>query len=151
MTQFKNPEQPLKYHPDYDGLGDRICDAIASSPKTLKKICDENKANGFPCDVVVYSWIHKYPDFADKYYKARASQTEVLLQDITESVYDEYRDKWVNRHGEEIPHTVAIQRDKLKMELVKWQAQKLNSRYIDKQQVDLNNNISHEDGLKDLG
>lgn len=138
---------PLQYHPDYDNLGERICDAIATSPLSLNKICAANP--DFPDARLVYYWLRKYPDFKDKYYKAREAQAECIMQYITDLTHDDTRDTYTNRYGEQIPHSVAINRDRLRIDNLRFQAQKMNNRYSEKQVVE-QHNFSHEDSLREL-
>lgn len=105
-------------------LSDRICDLISSSNKGLATICEENS---FPSPTTIFRWIDKYPEFRDKYMRAREAQADYLADEMLTIADDNAAD--------DTPFTGAnhIQRAKLQIETRKWIASKLKpKKYGDK-------------------
>ena len=70
---------------DYtDGLADAICDRLADG-ESLRKICADDE---MPNKSTVLRWLDKNPAFCDQYERARARQTEGMVDDILEIADD---------------------------------------------------------------
>ena len=63
-------------------LGDRICEAIATTTMPLPKLCDSYKE--FPTPTMLYRWLRKYDEFREAYRIARFDQTLVLADQLIE-------------------------------------------------------------------
>ena len=61
-------------------IADRICNLMTGG-MSLRKICMQDD---FPDAATVYRWLDKYPDFCDKYVRAREAATEDMLEEILE-------------------------------------------------------------------
>jgi hypothetical protein len=58
-------------------LAKKICDTIATTPKSLIQICRENP--DFPHYNTIYAWLYRYPEFNEMYYHAKMNQIEPLM------------------------------------------------------------------------
>lgn len=79
-------EEPKAKHPGgrpslyTEEIADMICDKLTEG-LSLRKIC---QLDGFPKASAIYTWLDKYPEFAEKYTRAREVATEDMLEDILE-------------------------------------------------------------------
>ena len=64
-------------------LGRKICDAVATSTKRMKFICQDH---GFPGEEAIYDWRLKYPEFGQMYAQAKAAQAELMAEKLVEEV-----------------------------------------------------------------
>jgi|SRR5579862_7112456 len=71
--------RPTKYS---EGLADKICHAIATSSKGLRKVCAENE--DFPHRDTIFAWLLEKKDFSDQYARARRLQVDVFIDDLIE-------------------------------------------------------------------
>jgi hypothetical protein len=114
-------------------IAGKICEEIATTSKSLKKICE---GEDMPAVRTVLSWLaegektdarEEFREFLHMYTRAREHQADVLADEIIE----------ISDHTEE-DHTAftgmnVVQRDKLRIEARKWAAAKLKPRkYGDK-------------------
>lgn len=150
VTPRKKPEDKLKtgrpsgYNEE---IGGRICRATATSSKGLEHICKENE--GFPNPETVYGWILDFPDFAKKYKEAKELQQSVLVEEMRKIAEDDSRDMIQNERGF-VGNAVAVARDKLRIDTLKWHASKLAPKtFGDKVQQEVTI-TKHEDFLKQL-
>ena len=107
----KGKGRPSSYSPE---LATRFCDALAVSTAAIKYVCASDPE--FPSETTVYEWTNKFPEFADKYARARARQADIYIQQIIEIADNEDRDTL---------NSVAVSRDRLKIDTRKWIACKL--------------------------
>jgi hypothetical protein len=119
-----------------DEIADRICDAIASTPRGLEHIC---AAEDMPAPSTVYGWLNRHPEFLEKYLRARAVQAHVLMDQCVEIADDVRHDTKLVRRGEdtdEVQNAEFIQRSKIRIDTRMRMAGKLNPKhYGDKQLV----------------
>lgn len=116
-------------------MGDEICQAIATHPWGLERIC--KKFTHFPQKSTIWLWKLKYPTFADKYYKAKLNQAELHVEECFDISDDVSNDKKENHLGNEVTNNEAVNRSRLKVDTRKWVASKLLPRqYGDKQLVE---------------
>jgi hypothetical protein len=118
--QSKDFGRPSKYTEE---LATEICAKISSTDKGIHFVAKELNISVS----TIFEWLIKYPDFSEKYTRARQLQTEFMREQMIE----------VSNHRDEdhTPFTGAnvIQRDKLIVETLKWQMSKLNpKKYGDK-------------------
>lgn len=79
-------EEPKTKHPGgrpslyTEEIADLICEKLTEG-MSLRKIC---MLDGFPGAASVYTWLDKYPEFQEKYTRAREVATEDMLEDILE-------------------------------------------------------------------
>lgn len=110
--------RPTDYTPE---LADRICDLLASGV-SLNKIC---KRDDFPVITSIFNWLPKYPEFMEKYARARETQAQVMAEEILDISDDALNDYQVNEKGEKVFSSEHVQRSKLRVDSRKWIASKL--------------------------
>lgn len=118
--------RPSKYRKE---TGELIC-ALLGRGKSLMEICE---LDSMPTRETVYNWLQKDKDFFNAYARARVLQEEHYFDLIANVAFDESRDE----SGElRIPNAVAVQRDRLKVDTLKWKLGRMNPRkYGDKIEV----------------
>ncbi len=128
-------------------LAEEICDAIATSSKSIRKICEENPH--FPCEQTIYKWCYKRPEFAEMFDRAKEAQQSVLIEHVVETSKDSSADMLRDHDGRLVSNTAKIQRDRLIADNAKWVAARLSPKF--KEKKDITTTItSHEVALKDL-
>lgn len=124
-------------------LADEICDAISSSEKALAHLCDENPH--WPCRPQIFVWLRRYPEFADKYTRAKEHQVEVCVDYMQELMNEPH--KLVDEETGGVKIDVAMLRTK--MDAIKWQAGKLKpKKYGDNNKTEEVNHDIHNDAVK---
>ncbi|RUR11285.1 terminase small subunit-like protein [Legionella septentrionalis] len=116
----KTVGRPTKYSPD---IANKICEAIASNGKGVKKLCEENP--DWPNKDTIFTWLKKYPEFSDQYARAKRCQVEVLADDILDIADDDSSDNLINDHGKMVCNLEFIARSRLRIDTRKWLASKL--------------------------
>lgn len=150
VTKRKAPEDKLKtgrptsYNLD---IAERICAATAITFRGLDHVCRENE--GFPDPATVYGWLTVYPEFYQKYMKAKELQQLACIDEMRRVAHDDSNDMIQVDKGW-VGNPVAIARAKLKIDDFKWHASKLAPKtYGDKMQQEITV-VKHEDVLKEL-
>ncbi|WP_131795487.1 hypothetical protein [Fluoribacter gormanii] len=124
-------------------MGEEICDAIASSSKGTKRLCEDN--SHWPCQDTLFTWLKKYPEFSEQYAQAKIYQIELLVDEILEISDDASQDQYVNELGVLVPNPPAINRARLKVDTRKWLASKLVPKvYGNKIDIESDNRMSEE-------
>ena len=110
---------------DYtEELADKICEEILNNTYGLHTICS---ADGMPDASTVFRWINKYPEFCDKYARAREIQAELLADEIisiADTTIEGTKTKVTDR-GTEIITGDMIEHRRLQVDARKWKASKL--------------------------
>ena len=102
-------------------MGNLICDKLTEGV-SLRKLCMQDD---FPAASTVYVWLDRFPDFAEKYARAREAATEDMLEDILEIA---------DRDG------LDPQEKRVRIDTRKWVMGRLKpKKYGDKQTVDVGN------------
>ena len=102
-------------------MANRICDKLTEGV-SLRKLCMMDE---FPVASTVYVWLDRFPDFAEKYARAREAATEDMLEEILEIA---------DREG------LDPQEKRVRIDTRKWAMGKLKpKKYGDKQVVDVGN------------
>ena len=102
-------------------MGNLICDKLTEGV-SLRKMCMED---GFPAASTVYVWLDRFPDFAERYARAREAATEDMLEDILQIADDDKID----------PNDKRV-----RIDTRKWVMGRLKpKKYGDKQTVDVGN------------
>lgn len=137
MTKRKRPEElkpmgrPTIYN---EALAEEICNGIASSNQGLQALCDQYPH--WPDRGSIFIWMRKYPDFFNRYTKAKEQQAEVQV---------DYMLALANEPHKYIDPETGIQRTdvpllRVKMDAIKWQASKLaQKRFGDKTETVVTN------------
>ena len=102
-------------------MGNRICDKLTEGV-SLRKLCMQKE---FPTASTVYVWLDRFPDFAEKYARAREAATEDMLEEILQIADDDKID----------PNDKRVRIDTRKWAMAKLKPKK----YGDKQTVDVGN------------
>lgn len=143
IKEPKKMGRPTKYTPE---LADEICDAIASSELGLAHLVEANPH--WPARQNVFLWIRKYPEFRDKYAKAKEDQTEVCVEYMQEVMNEPH--KWVDEETGLTKIDVPMLR--LKMDSMKWHASKLKpKKFGDTKEQEPQNTALDEDCKKRYG
>lgn len=122
--------RPTDYSPE---LADKICKAI-SQGNSLKKICDSNYS--MPCQASIFNWLTQYPDFLEKYTKAKEQGIEAKAEEL-----EDIGDEAIEAAWKADPKAAGaiVQAYKLKIDNMKWAMSKLKpKKYGDK--IDMTTN-----------
>lgn len=118
-------------------LADNICEIIASSSKSVRRICLDLEV---PYGTVL-AWLSEgHPNykgsFAKQYARAKEMQADLLADEIIEIADDGSNDTYTDDEGmERVDHDV-IQRSRLRVDSRKWLAGKLRpKKYGDKMDI----------------
>lgn len=120
-----------------DKLANDICIRIALG-ESLRKICMEE---GMPAQSSVYEWLLRYPDFSEKYVRARELQAETQFDELVDIV-DQHPDlaHVVGKDGELIEvkfDSSYVAWMKLRVDTRKWTAARMAPRkYGEQKQAD---------------
>lgn len=126
VPSTKKPDTP--YTPE---LADQIINRLADG-ETLIRI---TRDDGMPHTSAIHQWISTYPDFAERYQKARQHAATSLVEQMMEEVA-----------AEERPEQVGLTR--LKMETKRWVASKFNPQaFGDTRKIDITGEIKHTHSL----
>jgi hypothetical protein len=118
--------RPTLYTPE---LADEICEAVASSELGLCHLVDKNPH--WPHRANIFIWMRKYPDFRNKYTKAKEDQVEVSVEHMQEIMNEPHKYKDLETGLEKIDVPML----RLKMDAIRWQAGKLKrKKYGDEKQ-----------------
>ncbi len=109
--------------PYSDEIVAEICEALANSHFGVRYLC-RHKEN-WPAEATIYRWLEAYPSFRERYARARQLQIDALVTDIIEIASDTSNDVLKKDDGSYQANYAAIQRDRLKIDAIKWIASKL--------------------------
>ena len=135
---------------DYtDELAFEICEEIENSVHGVKVLCEKNKH--WPTSRTVQRWTKNNEKFCRLYALAKERQADYMADEMIEVAYDDKRD-WrtiVDENGKEktvfVPE--AVNRSRLKIDTLKWQAARLApKKYCEKQET-INH---HHVGMKEV-
>jgi hypothetical protein len=128
MTKRKLKLKPrLKYS---DKIANAICERLMAG-ESLRSITADKT---MPSETTAYAWLARYPEFAEKYTRARARQADYWAEEILD-IADDASNDWMRREGkhkgghDENPGWVAngenLGRSRLRVEARKWLMSKL--------------------------
>jgi transposase-like protein len=127
--------RPTKYSQE---LADDICAQLAEG-RSLKSVC---KDESVPSTQTIFTWFRKYPDFLDKYARAKEESADAMAEEILD-IADDGQNDWMERldnNGNSIGWQVNgehIQRSRVRIDTRKWLASKLKpKKYGDKIEVE---------------
>lgn len=112
--------RPTDYTPE---LGEEICEAIASTGHGLPTLCKQN--SHWPNRSSIFLWLRKYPEFSDRYHKAKKDQVSALVDDILEISDDSSQDVLEDEEGNVRFNSEFAARSRLRVDTRKWIAAKL--------------------------
>lgn len=132
-----------------DAIAHEIIEAISTSTDGIKRLC--KRYEHWPSHETVNQWRLHYPEFADRYAHAKRTQADLLVEQALDMAQNNENDVIIDADGIPRSNHAAVQRDRLIVDTIKWVACKLMPKvYGDKQTVDTNITLNHEDTLKDL-
>jgi hypothetical protein len=123
-------------HTEYtDEIAREICDAIASSSKSLAALCKDHPH--WPDKSGIAKWRIRYPKFRAMYEEAKINQVECYVDEIVEIADDSTSDTLIktDKQGNEYEtcNSEWIARSRLRVDTRKWMAARLCPRlYGDK-------------------
>lgn len=116
--------RPTKYTPE---LSAKIIDAIATSTKGLRRLCNERE--DFPDVDQICKWLWKYPEFHEHYLRAKAQQQVLLAEEIVQISDDGSNDTYEEegRDGKTYTRTDydVIKRSELRVKTRQWTMERL--------------------------
>lgn len=128
-------------------LAEEICEAIATSSKGVRRLCEENPH--FPNQNTVFKWLRTNEKFNERYACAKRHQVEVLVDEILVIADDGSNDMSDTSDGR-VNHD-HISRSKLRIDTRKWLACKLIPRvYGISPKDDLTDTLIHEDFVEKM-
>ena len=120
-------------------LAKEICDVIAETHHGLKYLCDRNPT--WPHARTVRQWIDTNPSFKAMYSRAKEHQMEILMTETLDIAYDDSKDLIEQTDGKVMTNPGAINRARLKIEIINRQAAKLAPKtWADDKNKQSNNN-----------
>lgn len=119
--------RPSKYNLKIAG---KICQAVATSSRSLKRICEDNPK--FPGIATIYRWMWATPEFREMYESAKRDQVRVFVDELTDISDIEEMGQIITQRsdGTIIERKIMdkIERAKLKIDTRKWLLSKLAPR-----------------------
>lgn len=117
-------------------MADKIIERIESG-QSVRFIGSEDD---FPCADTIHSWIKKYPEFTERYARAKTHYADSMFEEILE-IADDGRNDWMEREGRQGSYIAlneeAIARARLRVDTRKWMLAKLApKKYGDKIEVE---------------
>ena len=121
MNQIKPKKgRPTKYS---QKLADEICESIASTPRGIKKLCEENPQ--WPNKDTIFTWRKNNAAFSDQYAIAEQLQIECVVDELLDIADDSSKDHIIDTEGQINFNSQAVQRARLRIDTRKWLACKL--------------------------
>jgi hypothetical protein len=132
-----NTGRPTNYTQE---LADVICELLAMG-WSVRRICEHGQEETdvkMPALRTFYKWLRENEDFMHQYARAKEDGVEAEIEDAKD-IADDGRNDWMaiyDKQGAIIGWRVngeAVQRSKLRVDLIKWKASKLKAKkYGDK-------------------
>lgn len=113
----------------------RICDLIATSDKGLERLVLEYPELPDPNTIRMWCWRHE--EFRAQYMRAREAQQLWMADKAVQIAADGRNDVFVDDDGKVRVDTDVIQRSRLLVDTIKWQASKLAPKQFG-EKVDVN-------------
>jgi len=124
---LENPKltgRPTAYSKE---LADSICDLMASG-KGLREICGNSD---MPGRTTILRWLDADEDFRSQYARARTHLMDFYAEEVLKIAFDESGDILIDQDGDKskaVANHVKVQRDRLKVDSLKWTMSKLAPR-----------------------
>jgi len=139
--------RPSEYSPE---IVDAICDRMVNGQGLLKICADE----GMPGRVTVYRWLASNPEFRKRFAEAREALMDFYAEQILSIAFDESGDVILDQGKDGKTSAVAnhakVQRDRLKVDSLKWTASRLfPKRYGDKMEL-LGQNVEEGEAVNKI-
>ncbi|MCK1400107.1 hypothetical protein IVB45_18470 [Bradyrhizobium sp. 4] len=139
--------RPSEYSPE---VVDAICDSMVNGQGLLKICANE----GMPGRVTVYRWLASNPEFRKRFAEAREALMDFYAEQILTIAFDESGDVILDQGKDGKTSAVAnhakVQRDRLKVDTLKWTASRLfPKRYGDKMEL-LGQNVQEGEAINKI-
>lgn len=128
-----------------ESLVARICSELACG-KSLRTVC---KGEGMPSTDTIFQWIHRRPDFAERYARAKQESADALVEEMVDIADDGTNDFVDDGEGGIKFNSEHVQRSRLRIETRKWISAKLKPKKYG-ERLDMNHGIQPEDPLAKL-
>lgn len=126
--------RPSTYTPE---IAAAICErlAVGESVRTI------SKTDGMPSQATVFVWLAKYPDFQERYARAKEAGCAALAEEMFD-IADDASNDWMESNNPNDPgyrvNGEHVQRSKLRVDTRKWYLSKiLPKKYGDNSKVEL--------------
>lgn len=97
----------------------KICAELAKG-RSLRTVCS---IEGMPSLDTVFNWIHKYPEFSERYARAKQEAADAMAEEILD-ISDDGKNDWMEKHfGNQkawVENGEALQRSRLRVDTRKW-------------------------------
>lgn len=139
--------RPTDYSPE---MVDAICDQMVNG-KGLLKICSDPE---MPSRTTIYRWLATNPEFRKRFAEAREALMDYYAEQILNIAFDESGDVIIDQGKDGKTSAVAnhakVQRDRLKVDSLKWTASRLfPKRYGDKMEL-LGQNVQEGESVNKI-
>jgi hypothetical protein len=139
--------RPTEYSPE---VVDAICDQMVNGKGLLKICADDN----MPGRTTIYRWLATNPEFRKRFAEAREALMDFYAEQILNIAFDESGDVILDQGKDGKTSAVAnhakVQRDRLKVDSLKWTASRLfPKRYGDKMEL-LGQNVQEGESLNKI-
>lgn len=123
-------------------LIDEFCSRLVDGT-SVNKVCQQDD---MPDKSTIFLWLSKYPEFSDKYAKAKEMAADALAEEIFDIADDNAFDYIEGKEGELRVNNDAIQRARLRVDVRKWYLSKIvPKKYGERQQIDQTTTHRFED------
>jgi hypothetical protein len=136
--------RPSLYTPE---LAAEICEAISVSDKGLYHICAANPK--FPSEETFRLWIVRDPELFGRYMRVKELQQLWMAERAQRIADDGANDTYIDDDGKVKVDTDVIQRSRLRVDTIKWQASKLAPKMFG-EKVDVNHGGQADNPLEVL-
>ena len=139
--------RPTEYSPE---VVDAICDQMVNGKGLLKICADDN----MPGRTTIYRWLATNPEFRKRFAEAREALMDFYAEQILTIAFDESGDVILDQGKDGKTSAVAnhakVQRDRLKVDSLKWTASRLfPKRYGDKMEL-LGQNVQEGESVNKI-
>jgi len=139
--------RPTEYSPE---VVDAICDQMVNGKGLLKICADDN----MPGRTTIYRWLGSNPEFRKRFAEAREALMDFYAEQILTIAFDESQDIILDQSKDGKTTSVAnhakVQRDRLKVDTLKWTASRLfPKRYGDKMEL-LGQNVEEGEAVNKI-
>jgi len=144
--KIKTTGRPTKYSPE---MVDLICERIAKHPWGLERIC--NHYDDMPCKDTIFAWLAKHDSFSDRYLIAKAKQTHVIAEDLSNTPQELQNYIYIDPvSGAQKIDSGIIAMFNLKHQTAKWTNARLNTKVYGERQTVVTTNSEDEDKKQEL-
>lgn len=149
--KIKTEHKKLMGAPEFpysDEIAEMICFDVATTPKRIKEILDDNPL--YPKERTFYKWLLNRPKFSQMYNEAKRQQQDVKL-DYQREVLERAREStYFDQQGNSRIDAPAIALAKLECDNIKWEAARLARRKYGTIEVELTADKEAADNVRKM-